>query len=98
MLNNIASTKHYDIPEENEWNDTCHPLFEQYNIDLVLQGHQHNYQRTYPIKYNSDTLIDPIITDINTNNYTDPEGQIFVTAVLEALAFITSTETKLLIL
>ncbi|HKG40742.1 MAG TPA: hypothetical protein VKA98_01250 [Nitrososphaeraceae archaeon] len=56
-----------------------HPLFEQYNVDLVLQGHQHNYQRTCLIKYDSDTPISPIITDRNRNTYTNPEGQIFLT-------------------
>jgi hypothetical protein len=74
-----ASTKNYDIPEEKEWNNIYHPLLEQYNVDLILQGHQHNYQRTYPIKYNSDTPINPIITDKSTDNYTNPEGQIFLT-------------------
>jgi predicted phosphodiesterase len=74
-----ASTQNYDIPEEKEWNNIYHPLLEQYNVDLVLQGHQHNYQRTYPIKYNSDTPINPIITDKSTNNYNNPEGQIFLT-------------------
>src|SRR5215208_7432579 len=28
---------------------TYHPLFDQYGVDLVLQGHNHNYQRSYPI-------------------------------------------------
>ena len=74
-----ASTKNYDIPEEREWNNVYHPLFEQYNVDLVLQGHQHNYQRTYPIQYNSDSPINPIITDRNENTYTNPEGQIYLT-------------------
>jgi predicted phosphodiesterase len=74
-----ASTKNYDIPEEREWNNIYHPLFEQYNVDLVLQGHQHNYQRTYPIKYNSDKPVNPIITDRNTDTYTNPEGQIYLT-------------------
>jgi hypothetical protein len=74
-----ASTKNYDIPEEREWNNIYHPLFEQYNVDLVLQGHQHNYQRTYPIQYNSDTPINPIITDRNENTYTNPEGPIYLT-------------------
>src|ERR671911_2769300 len=74
-----ASTKNYDIPEEREWNNIYHPLFEQYNVDLVLQGHQHNYQRTYPIKYNSDSPKNPIITDTNKNTYTNPEGQIYLT-------------------
>jgi hypothetical protein len=74
-----ASTKNYDIPEEREWNNIYHPLFEQYNVDLVVQGHQHNYQRTYPIKYDSGTPMNPIITDKNKSNYTNPEGQIFAT-------------------
>ena len=46
---------------------------------MVLQGHHHSYQRSYPIKYNIDTSRNPIITDKNTNNYTNPEGQIFLT-------------------
>jgi hypothetical protein len=74
-----ASTQNFDIPEENEWNNIYHPLFEQYFVDLILQGHQHNYQRTYPIKYNSDSPINPIITDKKKDNYTNPEGQIYLT-------------------
>ena len=74
-----AATKNYDIPEEREWNNIYHPLFEQYNVDLVVQGHQHNYQRTYPIKYDSDTPISPIITERNRSTNTNPEGQIFLT-------------------
>src|SRR5918999_3559529 len=62
-----------------QWKEAYHPLFEQYNVDLVLQGHHHSYQRSYPIKYNIDTSRNPIITDKNTNNYTNPEGQIFLT-------------------
>ena len=45
----------------------------------MLQGHHHSYQRSYPIKYNVDESRNPIITDENTNNYTNPEGQIFLT-------------------
>jgi hypothetical protein len=74
-----ASTKIHEIPDENEWKEAHHPLFEQYNIDLVLQGHQHNFQRTYPIKYDSDTPISPIITERNRSTNTNPEGQIFLT-------------------
>ncbi len=74
-----AATKNYNIPDENEWNIIYHPIFEQYNVDLVLQGHQHNYQRTYPIKYNDDSPANPLITDRNTDTYTNPEGQIYLT-------------------
>jgi calcineurin-like phosphoesterase family protein len=74
-----ASTANNLLSRANKWKEAYHPLFEQYNVDLVLQGHQHNYQRTYPIKYNIDTPINPIITDRNRNTYTNPEGQIFLT-------------------
>jgi hypothetical protein len=78
-IQRYASTKHYEIPNENKWNNIYHPLFEQYDVDLVLQGDQHNYQRTYPIKYNSESPANPIITDKKTNDYTNPEGQIYLT-------------------
>jgi hypothetical protein len=58
--------------------DTYHPLFSKYQVDLVLQGHNHNYERSYPIMYNSSgNSSNPIITDSNKNSYNDPEGQIF---------------------
>jgi hypothetical protein len=59
--------------------DVYHPLFEKYDADLVLQAHNHNYERSYPIKYNNTNSSVPIITDAHTNNYSNPEGQIFVT-------------------
>ena len=53
-------------PEE-ELRKIYHPIFTKYNVDLVLQGHIHNYQRTYPIKYN------------NINNSSNPTESIMVT-------------------
>jgi hypothetical protein len=32
--------------------DNWVPIFEKYRVDLVLSGHDHNYERTYPIKNN----------------------------------------------
>lgn len=60
------------------WIETYHPLFRDNGVDLVLQGHQHNYQRTYPLEYNNDEPINPIIAG-NSTGYFDPDGQIFVT-------------------
>jgi hypothetical protein len=57
--------------------DTYHPLFQKYGVDLVMQAHSHNYQRTYPIQFNRDHSLNPIITDKNTTNYYNPKGQIF---------------------
>jgi hypothetical protein len=60
-----------------DFRDIYHPIFDQYGVDLVLQGHNHNYQRSYPLKYNSNNPSSPIITDTNTVNYNDPEGEIY---------------------
>lgn len=58
-----------------------HPLFAEYDIDLVLQANNHHYQRSYPIIYNNNNPKNPILTDdtYNNNNYNDPKGQIFAT-------------------
>ncbi len=67
-------------PGLDELQDIYHPLFDKYGVDLVLQGHNHNYQRTFPLKYNVKSGDDPIITDKHTREYSsDPEGPIFVT-------------------
>jgi calcineurin-like phosphoesterase family protein len=65
--------------------NTYHPLFEKYEVDLVLQGHNHNYQRSYPINYNPAIFLSksttkttsPTITDTNITDYNNPKGQIF---------------------
>jgi hypothetical protein len=55
-------------------------LSDKYGVDLVLQAHNHNYQRTYPISYNVTKPSTPIITNRNTENYTNiVNGQIFIT-------------------
>ena len=60
--------------------ETYHPLFEKYGVDLVLQAHNHNYQRTYPLAYNESSSSHPIIADHRTNNYdSDSRGPIFLT-------------------
>jgi uncharacterized protein YjbI with pentapeptide repeats len=49
------------------------PLFDTYDVDLVLQGDNHVYERTKPLKFNS------VITDNSFHSYIDPSGQIYVT-------------------
>ncbi len=61
----------------SNFRNTYHPLFEEYNVDLVLAGHYHNYQRTYPLRYNTDVPSEPIITEYGTSHYYNPNGQIF---------------------
>ena len=58
-----------------------HPLFDKYGVDLVLQGHNHSYERTYPIKYHSASPFSgPVIRDTSTSKYNDSTGVIYVTA------------------
>ena len=61
---------------ESSLRDIYHPIFDQYGVDIVLEGHTHDYQRSFPIKFNSNSHSNPIITDTNRNNYIDPAGQI----------------------
>ena len=49
--------------------EVYHPLFDKYNVDLVLQAHSHNYERSYPILYNDKDSETPIIVNPNKNNY-----------------------------
>ena len=58
--------------------DIYHPLFDRYGVDIVIQAHVHNYQRTYPISYNNNDPSNPTITSTNPNDYKDPKGPIFV--------------------
>jgi hypothetical protein len=73
-------------PSDSLLRDTYHPLFDKYGVDLVLQGHNHNYQRSYPISYNNNNNnsnanpSNPTITSINTNTYNAPAGEVYVIA------------------
>jgi Calcineurin-like phosphoesterase len=57
--------------------DMLHPLFDEYEVDLVLAGDIHSYQRTFPLRYNVNSPASPIITSTNASDYTDPKGEIY---------------------
>jgi Calcineurin-like phosphoesterase len=63
-----------------EFREPYHHLFEKYHVDLVLTGHAHNYERSYPILYNENKPSRPTITDHEVKQYFDPQGTIFVIA------------------
>jgi hypothetical protein len=57
-------------PADSTIRDIYHPLFDRYNVDLVFSSDNHNYQRTFPLKYNNNAdSSNPIIVDNNKNNY-----------------------------
>ena len=58
--------------------DTYHPMFDQYGVDLVLEGHVHNYQRSYPLIFNKNDPSKPLVTNTDKNRYVDPKGPIFI--------------------
>jgi hypothetical protein len=65
--------------------DLYHSLFTKYGVDLVLAGHIHNYQRSYPLIYNSENPSNPIIAqsailDNGDNNSKENNNNVFVEA------------------
>lgn len=61
---------------------TYHPIFDKYGVDIVLQAHNHNYQRTFPLRYNEGSFspqYHPIIADKKTTEYKNANGTIFLT-------------------
>ena len=70
----VESTPMYTSPSKHPADSTIrdiyHPLFDRYNVDLVFSSDNHNYQRTFPLKYNNNAdSSNPIIIDNNKNNY-----------------------------
>jgi Calcineurin-like phosphoesterase len=66
-------------PGLDELRDLYHPLFDKYGVDIVLQAHNHNYQRTYPLNYNQTRPSTPVMTDKETAKYShDPKGPLFI--------------------
>ncbi|HEX6029698.1 MAG TPA: hypothetical protein VFY64_11715, partial [Nitrososphaeraceae archaeon] len=64
---------------DNSLVDIYHPLFEKYGVHLVLQAHSHTYERTYPLKYNNNTPISPIVTNKDSSNYPSINGLVIAT-------------------
>ena len=63
---------------EKDIRDIYHPMFEQYGVDLVLQAHNHNYQRTYPISFNPNDSSKPTVTNQFTTDYkSQTDGIVF---------------------
>jgi len=60
--------------------DKFQPIFDKYGVDLVLQGHNHFYDRTLPLQFNSSDISKPIVdrsTNTTVNKYINPEGSIY---------------------
>jgi hypothetical protein len=71
------------LPDEKDFRENYHPLFDKYNVDLALQGHHHAYERFYPITFNDNNDNKPIVSAQDkvkdSNVFQNPEGTIFLT-------------------
>jgi hypothetical protein len=67
-------------PPNTPFAEAYHPLFDKYGVDLVLQAHNHNYQRSYPLTFNSGKTTNPTPSTSEKNNYNNPAGEIYVIA------------------
>ena len=74
----LYSTRN-DMEVAEELRNTYHPLFEKYNVDLVISSHNQYYERTYPLLYNHEDDQEPIIIDNSESNYSNTGNIIFLT-------------------
>ena len=64
-----------------EFRNTYHSLFEEYNSDLVISSHNQYYERTYHLLYNNDDDQELIISNNSESNYSNTNGIIFLTVI-----------------
>lgn len=72
--------------EEYIIRDKYQPLFDKYNVDLVISGHNHIYSRTLPLSFNKVDISQPVIDQnsissnrTNSNSiFTNPNGTTFL--------------------
>jgi len=74
----LYSTRN-DKEDAEKLRNTYHPLFEKYNVDLVISSHNQYYERTYPLLYNYNDDQYPIIIDNSESNYYNTDSIIFLT-------------------
>ena len=75
----VYTSASFDVQKAEAIRETYHPLFDAYNVDLVLQAHNHYYQRTYPLTFNPSNESNPFVIDSEYSRYEDPNGTIFLT-------------------
>ncbi|HXV88039.1 MAG TPA: metallophosphoesterase [Nitrososphaeraceae archaeon] len=66
-----------DCAGDVELTKTYHPLFDKYGVDIVLQAHVRNYQRSFPLDFNQESPTKPIVTSTSKGEYKNPDGIIF---------------------
>ena len=62
---------------DEDYRESFQPLFDKFGVDLVLQGHVHNYQRSLPLIFNQADSSKPSTTSISKTDYKNPNGVIY---------------------
>ena len=64
-----------------DFRNLYHPLWDQYKVNLIFNGHNHIYFRSKPLRHDSANVGTPIIaSDQTTGNYINIDGRIFITS------------------
>src|SRR5215216_5190826 len=53
------------------------PIFDKYNVDLVISGHNHIYSRTLPLSFNKLNISQPIVDQNNNSTSNNNNSNIF---------------------
>jgi hypothetical protein len=69
--------------EEYIMRDKYQQIFEKYNVDLIIQGHNHIYSRTLPLLFNSQQISEPILdqniaSSNNNTTFNQPKGIVYL--------------------
>lgn len=67
--------------EEYVIRDKYQEIFDKYEVDLVIQGHNHIYSRTLPLTFNNLNISQPLVDTTSTtdnNIFTNPNGTVFL--------------------
>lgn len=68
---------HYSDAEVSKCREQLYPIIDDYDIDIVLTGHGHNYTRSYQMENNSTVKADGV--DYNASDVTvqNPDGTVY---------------------
>ena len=76
FFHRLTYTSGSDHRAEDVLQKDISPLFDQYHVDLVINAHNHNYERTLPLRFGS--FENPLIASTEATNYVNPQGTIYV--------------------
>ena len=70
----MYTSRDLDLESISDIRNELQPIFDLYDVNLVINGHKHAYERSVPLTHNS------IETDLPSCVYEKYEGQIYITA------------------